>query len=130
MSALHQLHVKPKWSFIWQIVAYAHCSKQYIGRTVQELRGRINGHRSWVNKPKVDQECDDEDEAALAEHLQAAHNLKSTDDFDTTYAFTVLQQCDPKKLADAEYKWISDMKTLTPFGLNIAKPYGLNENLI
>ena len=73
---------------------------------------------------------DDEDEGALAEHLKTVHGLKSTDDFDATYHFTVLQICEPSNLVDCESDWIRNLKTLTPFGLNISKPYGMDENLI
>ena len=63
------------------------CSIQYTGRTVQELRSRISGHRGWMNKSKsqtvdVETKHDEEDEGALAEHLKTVHGLKTTDDFD------------------------------------------------
>ena len=111
------------------------CSIQYTGRTVQELRSRISGHRGWMNKTKSqnsDKETkhDDEDEGALAEHLKTAHGLNTTDDFDSTYQFTVLQLCEPGTLVNCESDWIRNLKTLTPFGLNISKPYGMKENLI
>ena len=112
-----------------------HCSKQYVGRTVIQLRCRIRGHRGWVNKQKPKKEKknpddDDDDEAALVEHMRDAHGLSSSDDFDATYLFTVLQICRPDTIVSNEYKWISEMKTLAPFGLNLAKPFGLSELLI
>ena len=111
------------------------CSLQYVGRTVQELRSRISGHRGWMTKtkhPETDTKLsfDEEDEASLAEHLKSVHGLTSTDGFDSTYQFTVLQLCEPNNLVDCENKWIECMKTLTPFGLNVSKPYGINEKLI
>ena len=87
----------------------------------------MNKHKS---PPNLDSLFEDEDEAALAEHIQTVHGLSSSDDFDSTYYFTVLQICQPLNIENLEYEWISVMKTLTPFGLNIAKPYGLCELLM
>ena len=107
------------------------CFIQYVGRIVQEIRTRGCGHRSWMYKCKTDARTkDDDDEAILAEHLKTAHNIFSTDGFDNSYQFTVLQLCEPDTLVYAEYKWIMDLKTLTPFGLNISKPYGISEKLM
>ena len=102
------------------------------------MRSRIIGHRGWVNKKKLkkekknpnDDDNDYVDEAALVEHMRDAHGLSSSDDFDATYLFTVLQICRPDTIVSNEYKWISEMKTLAPFGLNLAKPFGLSELLI
>ena len=109
------------------------CSEQYVGRTVQQIRKRISGHRGWMNKPKKEFEnlaFVDEDEAALANHLRTEHGLLTANDFDMNFLFTVLQICEPNKIVGSEYQWIANMKTLTPFGLNIAKPFGIGESLI
>ncbi len=109
------------------------CSKQYVGRTVQQLRDRISGHRSWMNKSKREKDDStftDEDEAALADHMRTVHGLSTADEFDNNYVFTVLQICEPNTIVDLEYHWIAELKTLIPFGLNIAKPFGIAESLI
>ena len=111
------------------------CGKQYTGRTVQLLRKRINGHRLWMNKTKTPNGDDNsdfrnEDEAALSDHLKSVHNLVTSDDFDKNLQFTVVKACDPRDLENSEFKFISDIKTMTPFGLNIAKPFGISENLV
>ena len=112
------------------------CCKQYTGRTVQLLRMRISGHRGWMKKKRkilnddAYQNFQNDDEAALSEHLKTIHNLTSSDDFDMNNSFTVIQSADPRELESLELKWISDLKTMTPFGLNISKPFGIGENLI
>ena len=69
------------------------------------------------NKPKnINSKYEDEDEAALAEHLRTIHGLSSSGDFNSTYLFTVLRICQPNKIDNLEYEKISIMKTLTPFG--------------
>lgn len=83
-----------------------------------------------VQVEDVNQNIRDEDEAALAEHLKSVHSLSSIEDFNMNYTFSVLLTSDPKELESLEWKCISDVKTLTPFGLNIVKPFGIGENLI
>ena len=78
----------------------------------------------------MNQNFRNEDEAALSEHLKSVHNLVTSDDFDKNYSFTVIRSCDPRDLENCEFKVIIDVKTMTPFGLNIAKPFGIGENLI
>ena len=63
-------------------------------------------------------------------HIVSTHGLLTANDFDMNFLFTVLQICEPNTIASSEYQWIANMKTLTPFGLNIAKPYGIGESLI
>ena len=67
-----------------------------------------------MNKPKEKREKlshEEEDEAALADHLRSCHESPATsDDFDSNYTFTVLQICEPSSLAHREYKWIADVK--------------------
>ena len=38
--------------------------------------------------------------------------------FNETYKFTILAQCNPKSLDISEHKWIKKLKTITPYGLN------------
>ena len=71
-----------------------------------------------------------EDEAALSDHLKAEHQLQTPENFDEHYIFTVLGFCTPNNLDKSELKWISDLKTSVPFGLNIAKPFGVGETLL
>lgn len=103
----------------------------YTGRTVQEHRSRINGHRGWMLKKLPDDyDPETQDDASLAIHLKSDHDCKSPDDFDNNFKFTVVQTSDPKSLANNEYQWMSDLQTLRPFGLNVQKPYGIGEKFL
>ena len=122
----HTPYATCKTKLVVYLAECKQCDKQYVGRTVQQLGDRISGHRGWMNrnKPKyIDSKFEDEEEAALAEHLRTVHGLSSSDNFISTYLFTVLRICQPNKIDNLEYEWISVMRTLTPFGLNIAKVY-------
>ena len=65
-----------------------HCHLQYVGQTLNTLRTRINGHRSWMKKKKEEDKIPDafkrKDDGALAEHLKQSHNLTKS------YKFHVL----------------------------------------
>ena len=112
------------------------CGVQYTGKTVQQLRSRISGHRAWMKKTKdkeKDQEdgkWENEDEATLAEHLKAEHELENAEDFNNAYKFTVLQFCAPSTIDKLEQIWISRLKTMTPYGLNISKPLGICDSIL
>ena len=77
-----------------------------------------------------DQNFVNEDEAALSDHLKAEHQLSTSKDFNEHYNFSVLEFCTPKNLDSSELKWISNLKTSVPFGLNIAKPFGVGETML
>ena len=85
-----------------------------------------------AKSPKIECKNDfiNEDEAALSDHLKTVHNLSTSDDFDKNLEFTVIKFCDPKDLENSEFKSICDIKTSTPFGLNIAKPFGIGEKFL
>ena len=77
-----------------------------------------------------DYDPDTQDDASLAIHLKSDHNLQTSESFDKNFRFTVVQISDPKSLAHNEYQWMSDLQTLKPFGLNVQKPYGIDEILL
>jgi len=101
------------------------CNKQYTGKSVCKLQRRISGHRSHVGDEVFDEESD---EATLAEHLQVCHNLTTTDLFDESYWFTVLENS-PKNLDISEQRWVSRLMTMRPFGLNKEKPGGVTDSV-
>ena len=107
------------------------CGIQYTGRTIQELRSRINAHRGWMttNLPN-DYDKESQDDASFAIHLKSIHNCESPHDFDRNFRFKVVQISDPKSLEDNEYQWISNMQTLQPYGLNVQKPYGITKKFL
>ena len=70
-----------------------HCHLQYVGQTVNTLRTRINGHRSWMKKKKEENKRPDafkrKYDGALAEHMKQYPNLTTSEDFKRSYKFHV-----------------------------------------
>ncbi len=67
---------------------------------------------------------EEKDEVALAEHLKLVHKLDSVELFNLSvelfnlsYTFTVMQ-LEPRNIDKCEQKWISQLVTLEPYGLN------------
>ena len=100
------------------------CDILYVGKTVDSLRNRMNGHRSKfydvlrqsatgrVTMGVVD------DEQIVGAHLVHDHQLKSQKDFNKSYKVFILAYSDPSSLRRTEQLWIDKLKTLRPFGLN------------
>ena len=94
----------------------------YIGKTVNNLNIRINGHRSAfysVLKSQGDgHEIIVDDINCLGAHILEVHGKSDKFDFNKSYSFTILKVVDPSSLRYFEQKYIEKLKTLTPFGLN------------
>ena len=101
------------------------CTKIYIGKTVNELRIRINWHRGHMkNITNVDKLVDDTN--CLASHAVKCHNMKDNNDFNALYRFSIVQVVnDPKSLLRREKFFINEYKSSVPLGLNFANPIGL-----
>ena len=104
------------------------CNKQYVGKTDNRLQCRISGHRSHVKKDQVAEEDRDTDEAALADHLKDEHAMATVALFNLSYSFTILQ-IEPGDLDQCEQKWVCQLVTMQPFGLNIEKPRGVADSI-
>ena len=104
------------------------CDKNYVGKTIQPLNSRINGHRKkfydclGYNGDRRDLECDDDH--ALGLHLYFQHGQRSTQGFNRSFAFTVLERCNPQNLDLKEHLWIQRLQTIKPYGLNSHDPFG------
>ena len=99
------------------------CSILYVGKTVDTLRSRANGHRSKFygvlkssRAGKSNQVFDDEQ--IVGAHLVHDHDLKDKKAFNRSYRLFVLAYCNPVCLRTTEQLWIDKLKTLHPFGLN------------
>ena len=96
----------------------------YVGKTVAELRQRINGHRSAfysvlkAHKKGKWKATDIDDANCLGAHLINFHEASSEDDFDNFYKFTILKSTDPSNLRYVEQSLIESLNTHVPFGLN------------
>ena len=109
-------------------VTCKHCSDNnvYIGKTVLELRNRINGHRAKFYDILRNSGTNDfvlnpseiPDEQILGAHLYLKHNLVNKENFNESYVVDVVSHCSPKDLRVREQFYIHALKTLTPLGLN------------
>ena len=82
-----------------------------------------------MNKYKPTDTDKDTDEAALANHLKEEHNMTTVQLFNLSYSFTILQ-IEPGDLDKCEQKWVSQLVTMQPFGLNIEKPRGVADSIM
>ena len=111
------------------------CDKYYIGRTVRKLQERVGEHRR--NFYRVVENLDailannlhrEDDEFSpglhlIDEHIDSSGNNKSA--FNNIYRAFILDVCSPKSLDIREHKYIHELKTLKPFGINSVSPFGL-----
>ena len=132
-----QVHSTPEGNCKTKGVIYAaectKCAKQYVGQTTTELRVRISGHRSWMEKKREDKDesrsFERKDEGALADHLKQCQNLVTGNDFNKGYSFTILMK-NPQNYNKAEQIWINKLVTMSPYGLNLDKPCGVSATMI
>ena len=103
-----------------------HCSKGYVGKTIQKLNSRISGHRGKFNEFLYydASQLNDEDNL-LGLHLFHKHHLSSKCAFDDSYTFTILEKCNPKHLDLKEHVWVQKLKCVAPYGLNSHDPFGI-----
>ena len=104
------------------------CNKTYVGKTVQILGDRINGHRNkfydCLRGVMTDKNgC--ADDYILGRHLFLCHNLDTKGAFNENYRFTILEHCSPFNLDINEHLWIHRLKCIKPFGLNSHDPFGI-----
>ena len=114
------------------VVYLAQCNlcsnKCYVGRTVQTLHKRVNGHRqsfatvvnkglNYVNSPDTD------DTFCLGIHLFNEHGI--TSGFNDYFRFHVLEHVSPLHMEKCEHLWIHKLNTLFPYGMNRSNPFGL-----
>ena len=98
----------------------------YIGKTVLELRNRINGHRAKYYDILKNSERSNfildlseiADEQILGAHLYLKHNLNQRENFNESYIVDVVSHCCPRDLRVREQFYIQALKTLAPLGLN------------
>ena len=101
------------------------CQKVYVGKSVNELRNRVNGHRSSFydvirNDKSVYKNCNQvDDENVLGIHLYIEHNKCDRTEFNKSYKFSVLKTCPPDRIRINEQLYIDTLKTLIPKGLNV-----------
>ena len=101
----------------------------YVGRTVQPLHKRVNGHRQgFTNVVRNDLNygnivSDSEDTHCLGIHLFNEHGI--TSNFNNYLTFHVLEHVSPLQMEKSEHLWIHKLNTLFPNGMNRSNPFGL-----
>ena len=114
------------------IIYLANCKlcahKCYIGRTVQPLNKRVNGHRQGFQKVVAkglmhEKLCDSDDTYSLGIHLLQEHGV--TTNFNDHFTFHILEHVSPSQLETKEHLWIHKLNTLYPYGINRSNPFGL-----
>ena len=104
------------------------CPKDYVGKTIQPLNGRINGHRGnfydCLRYEGDRRDFEDDDDHALGLHLFFQHRIRDTEGFNGGFSFTVLELCNPQTLDLKEHLWIQRLKAIKPYRLNSHDPFG------
>ena len=97
----------------------------YVGKTIQALHERVNGHRSSfydsIKKFKLKGSLDNvkiDDANILGAHLVLEHQKYEQSDFNASYVFDIISTTTPSNLRYLEQLNIEKLKTLSPFGLN------------
>ena len=111
------------------ICSFKSCFAPYVGRTVQPLHKRINGHRSAYGeycekRGKLDDNVD-LDKYAIGIHLFREHSLNNPSAFDQHIKFFILENCQPKSLDLKEHLWIQKIRSIYPEGMNLNSPFGI-----
>ena len=108
------------------------CSKPYTGRTVSELRNRINGHRNSYREvlKKAETNTIEEidatsDEYALGLHLHLDHGLTDPNAFDSYVQFGILDVVTPSDIMKKEFRWMHKVNSFQPIGINVEYPFGI-----
>jgi hypothetical protein len=90
---------------------HLNCNKNYVGRTVQYLKSRVNEHRSKFYKLLSDPDLissrkPDDDSYSLGAHLILDHGCHEREDFNSSYKIFILKNCSPRALEECEHRFI------------------------
>jgi len=108
------------------------CNKPYTGRTVDPLHKRINGHRHMYKDILKKYEENnlslldtDNDLYTLGLHLHLEHGCTNPNDFDRLLKFAILEVVNPSNINVKEFKWMHQLNSFQPIGINVEYPFGL-----
>ena len=104
-----------KSNFVIYLMQCRKCSIQYVGKTETPFNHRLNNHRNNAYRPKQDT-------------IPACrHFTENNHDFNRDAKFTLIEQIHDttkthsqrqKIIIERENFWITELKTLAPYGLN------------
>ncbi len=108
------------------------CNKPYTGRTIDEMHNRVNGHRHTYREVLEKSEQNNiasldtnNDLYTLGLHLHLEHGCVHPNDFDRHFKFSILEVVSPTNINVKEYKWMHNLNSFQPIGLNVEYPFGL-----
>ena len=61
----------------------------------------------------------------LGLHLYLEHGLTHHNDFDNNVKFGILDVVNPKDIDKKEFKWMHELNTFQPIGINVEYPFGI-----
>ena len=100
------------------------CGINYFGKTINDFRSRLNGHRTHMNGIKYIKDIDEKN--CLAAHAHFIHGAMNTNDFNKLFKFSIVKTFhDPTLLLTSEQKFINDYRTQFPLGLNSNNPIAI-----
>ena len=107
------------------------CSMCYVGRTTRPLKERVTEHRGkfyeLLANPSI--RCQDDfdfsDCYSLGAHLIDNHGILNREQFDENYEVFILCNSSPNNLEINEHRFIQNLKTIKPFGINSVDPLGI-----
>ena len=108
------------------------CNKPYIGRTVNLMHKRVNGHRhsykeliKSIASGTLHELDTTSDLFVLGLHLYFDHGLDDPSAFDKNLEFGILDVTNPSNIERKEYTWMHKLNTFQPVGINIEYPFGI-----
>ena len=107
------------------------CNMKYVGKTINELRVRVSGHRNTFKSFQPRDDIEITDREALSAHAKGYHKLQDVTDFNNLFVWDIFRSVNnPSMLLTEEQQVINLLGTKHPLGLNIANPIGLTSYLI
>ena len=117
---------------ICYLAVCAICNKPYTGRTIDMMCNRVSGHRAmYKNILKRSEENTlasletDNDLYSLGLHLHLEHGCTNPNDFDRLFRFAILEVVNPSNINVKEFKWMHQLNSFQPIGINVEYPFGL-----
>ena len=105
------------------------CSKPYFGKTIIAIGTRIGQHRNFITTLDTSIEAIEvDDENTLAAHA-LEHGIRTKSGFNSLYKVFVVKYSEKQMLTINEQNLINSHNTVRPYGLNVANPIGLGNNL-
>ena len=91
-----------KLSCVIYLITCSKCKIQYVGKTKQQLKCRVNGHR---------QSCKNKNEQIIYKHFNSDCKFENA-------KFRIIERTEEANLLSREDYWIKKLMSLYPFGLN------------